>query len=182
MKKRNSILDGATKPASSKKAEPVSSSTGEPKLVANLTAMLMGLREGIGLTMACELTGNSPREVSSMIREDAAFKKQCTDAVMAAGVELLTKAGDNIGKGKIKEAAEHKAELRSIRQLVLWGDYRPEGQDMTITLFMSAFLAVKDPKEVATALGLTFPEYVDYVLSNKQLKDMVALYTKDTLL
>lgn len=140
-------------------------------MLENGNMLQFSLAEGMGFTEACYMTNNDPKKASEYLKS----KEGKSD------FEAIDRAHRNARMKKLKSIEEmkgHRSELgkadelleqvRKIPPLVLWGTLLPAAptRKLDTKTVVTAFLKVRYPMEVATGLGLTYDEYVDYIRDN----------------
>jgi len=154
----------------------------EQLVMNNKNVFLLALSEGLGLTRACEVSGNDIIEVSNTITEFPDFKKECEKAIQTcinSHVMLLSAA---MKEGKFMEAEVIRKSLNSLPKLVLWGQYSdmPEGK-LVARQMLELFIKLRNGKETATAMAMTYDTYTDFVIKSK-LNELVAKYVNEPML
>lgn len=123
---------------------------------------MLALREGLGFSYACELSNNSAKEVSSIIEQDNAFREDCQKAVLGASTDFLKMSSDFAEKQDYKKSLEAKENAKKYGKLVLWESYCKK-EEIDGMKMAKALAIYKFEKDAATAVGLTFDEYIEYL-------------------
>lgn len=137
-------------------------------LINNKSAFLLALREGLGFSYACEISGNTPKVMTDAIKADKAFALDCNKAILGAGVDLVKMVSDFNKNNDYKNAILARQEAAKVKRLILWESACAK-KSITPEVVIKQYLLIQDGKEVATSIGLTYEEYVDYLMSNPTL-------------
>jgi len=153
-----------------KKEEP--KPTYDNSLVSNLSLFLLSIREGMGLTHSCEITGNEVRYISKLVAKDAHFKNEIVKALRGANTDLILASSDFMKKNQADKAMEARKMARRSAKLITW-ECVAKHNEWDDKKFIRTYLEIRDKKDTATALGLTFEEYNDYLIDNPEVVEII---------
>ena len=145
----------------------------EPKLLSNKNTFILSLREGIGFTRACIVSGNHPEEVTKLLLGDSAFMDECDRACRASNAEWLKLSSDLMQKGKYEQAMEARKKLFRPKQLIWWAS-ACKADEVTPMKVYEVLVAVGDSMDAATACGMTYTDFASYLAKNPAIESMVS--------
>lgn len=132
-------------------------------------AFLSALNTGLGLTAACDLLLMDPKQVSEHIVANQDLHKECIDALKFSAKALLVISNTHLNDEQYEKWKSNNSHIREfIPNLVLWESYKQKKDvvpvDITVAIHVYKTLA-----ELATAIGFTRRELLEYITSNEQL-------------
>lgn len=133
------------------------------------TAFLTALKNGLGLTSACDLLLMNPKEVSAYIRKHKDFHKECVEALKFSAKALLVISNSYLNDGAYDKWKTNNTHIREfIVDLVLWESYkhRKEITPEDITIAASMY---RNMGEVATACGFLKKDLLAYIVAHPAL-------------
>ena len=123
----------------------------------------------MGLTRACSYILQSPKYVSEVIRSNPEFHKECEEALKFSAKALLVISNTYLEKRQFEKWRTNNKFVKDFKtRLILWASYG-QAEEMDDKYIIRAWLKIKDIPELATALGKTEDEFLDYVFARKSL-------------
>lgn len=142
-------------------------------LVSNFSMFQLALREGMGFSYACLVSGNDPKHITGIVHKNDTFKADCLKLVQAANFDLLRMSSEFMTANKYELAYEVRRKAESIKQLVLWESFCKKAA-LTDDLLVQAYLINGDGYDTATSVGLTQNEYVQRLAEDGDLVEVMA--------
>ncbi|PSJ71475.1 hypothetical protein C7N43_39125 [Sphingobacteriales bacterium UPWRP_1] len=123
--------------------------------------IFVSLRNGEGFTLACHNAGLTPEYVTDYIGRYPSFADECSNYISAGIASLLQKRQQHLEEGNY-DAVKKVDELRQkfIDRLTLW---QSAGKTIYGTNHENALLLYKRPEEIATAYGMSYEAYLNYL-------------------
>ena len=143
-------------------------------LISNKSAFELALREGLGFTQACIVSGNDLKALSEQLDGFPDYVEKLKRVILAVNTDLLAISSDYMGKNKYQMAWEVRKHIKAGQSLVLWGSLIDrEGDGLTASEVVKAALMVAEPKDVATGLAMTYLEYVEYLELHPEIVEAI---------
>lgn len=143
--------------------------------VSDRVAFIAALKNGMGLTRACSLIHKHPKEWSAMIRSDLQFFLECEEALKFSAKALLVMSNEFLQDKKFDKWMNQNQYIQHFHTvLVLWESYRLK-KDVTDMDIITGYKIFKDLGEMATAIGFTEMEMIEYITGRERL----AIYFTD---
>ena len=126
--------------------------------------LLVSLRNGEGFSAACRNAGITPEAGSAYITLYPSFADECNNYIGAGIADLLQKRQQHLSENNYEQVRKVD-ELRSrfVDQLHLW---RCASKSIYGSNPDIALKVYKRPEEVATAYGLSYEAYLNYLKRN----------------
>lgn len=131
--------------------------------------LLASLRNGIGLTSACNGLHKSPKAVSEYILSTPSFQLQCQEQLVA-GYQVMMKALLDAQNRRVwNKWKDHRTTIdQYITELNYWESFCRR-EDFNFENFTIALRFCKTLHETATAMGFTLKELIREIYKDKNM-------------
>lgn len=136
--------------------------------VKNLSLVLIAMREGLGLSQACLLSGNDVRHVSALATQYPDFFQQLEGWTNDGRTEYLQAANDFLRNNNLEKMAQARKGALDMPAVNLWEGYC-NAEELTPQKLLLVFLETRNARETATLIGLTYGEFTTYVTQRQAL-------------
>lgn len=143
----------------------------EPVIIpeADLVVFVTSLKNGLGLTSACDLIMLDPKTMSKYLTENSATYLDCIEALKLSARALVIMASTNLENKEFDKWKINQSILKAfIPTLTLWESYCKK-EDVTNEVILKAYIIHKNMGEAATSIGLYRNELVDRIITDKNL-------------
>lgn len=132
-------------------------------------AFMAALKNGLGLTSACELLLLSPKDVSRMLEADKALYRECVEALKFSAKALLVISNTHLNSENYELWKSNNNVIHEfIPELVLWESFKKKKDVVPEDLTVAAAV-YRNMGEIATACGFTKRELILYIAADTEL-------------
>lgn len=139
--------------------------------VKNLSLLLIAMREGLGLSQACLMSGNEVKRVSDLARQYPDFLQQLEGWTSDGRTEYLQAANDFLRNNDLERMTKARQGALAMPAVNLWEAACP-ADELTPQKLLSVYLDTRNARETATLVGLTWGQFTSYVAERPALTQM----------
>jgi hypothetical protein len=136
--------------------------------VKNLSLLLIGMREGLGLSTACQMSGNDVQHVSGLAKQYPDFLQQLEGWTNDGRTEYLQAANDFLRNNNLEKMAQARQGALNMPAVNLWEGYC-SAEDVTPQKLLLVFLDTRNARETATLIGMSYAEFTAYVTQRQAI-------------
>lgn len=133
--------------------------------------IIAGIKNGHGFTRSCTLAQISPKDLTDTVKNyDPDLLRELQEAAKFSAKALLVMSSSHLKSRAFEMWMHDNRVINEFREtLVLWEDYckKKDVKPQTVSIGINIY---KDIKELATAIGFTEPELLEYIYSNSDLE------------
>ncbi len=133
-------------------------------------AFTAALKNGIGLTKACQLIQVTPKVMSEYLLKNKKYHAECLEAMKYSAKVLLVMASEQLTKRNYGAWQGMQGHINGfVTELNFWESWCKKEQ-VTVENIFNCFNVLNDLDEVSTAMGMTRKELMVFLGANPALK------------
>ena len=137
--------------------------------VSDRAAFIAALKNGMGFTKACSMIMQHPKEMTKKVRENPEFMKDCEQALKFSAKALLVMSNTFLEKKNFSRWMDNNAFIKEFQaELNLWECYK-KSKEVSPKDVIVGFKVYKSIPELATALGFTEQQLIEYIADDQGL-------------
>lgn len=137
--------------------------------IKNYEHFTLALRNGYGFALACELSDNDPKYLTSIIKANKEIKNLCDSCLYEYKLTLLKLAEKCLYEGDFKTLAIVNDKMQNVLDLIFWASF---GKLEYLTpLQVKGMLDVFSKKDLAVGFGVSVHELDKYIQENSKTSE-----------
>ncbi len=137
------------------------------------SAFIAALKNGIGLTKACNLLQIHPKDITEYIQANKEFEKECNTSIKYSAKALLVMSNEHLIKKRFGQWNATKLHLKKfVSELNLWESWCRKDQ-VNVGNTFNSLMYHENIDEAATSLGMNRKELILYINAHPGLKGAI---------